>query len=617
MPWPGLRFAGRHARLMLTVAPPSRRWPVAAKAAAAAGIPLAVATAAGHQQLGLTCTLGAFTVLFGPTTAARFRARVLAAAGAGLVAAATLGAVTQAWAWLHLCAVVIVAIVAAMVCVALKVGPPGSYFFTLTVGVSGYLVGHGHPVWQVVASVAVGAAVAWLVGMSDVLVSPCGAEKRAVAAADEAIACYEAIPSCPAAGDQSDPSLGASSGESEAFAAARTRASAALHTAWITITDGAGRRALSEPRRELAEQLRDLHERYIRRTALATHTSIPAPPARHCGGDDRGDPAVDVARTTCQDIELEQLRETSLGRPSPTYLLRSALDWPHEVPLVGLRVGLATLFAGLLAMALGQGHLYWAVAFAALVLHQGGTRIAQTYRGLQRLLGTTVGLGVFMVLLWIDPKGWWLVLALVTLQFGVEMLVVRNYALATMLITPLALTIAYVGAGVDNADVTVQDRFADTVIAVIVALTVLWLTGRQAPLLIFRAQGRRCIVAMKAVMADLAAGSVDTAPARERRRQLYFELLEYETVGGHAARDDPRRISPYVPMRAAVIELGYVVLAACWHPTLRRAAALFEEARKGFAPITAAPVTQPRDATEIHEDVLTVHRLITDWTDGR
>lgn len=92
--------------------PYRRRWPVALKAALAIAIPLTVATAVGRQDWAMTCSLGAFTVLFGPTTAGRFRARLLAAAGTGFVACAWLGAITAGAPVIHLAVMVAVAVVA-------------------------------------------------------------------------------------------------------------------------------------------------------------------------------------------------------------------------------------------------------------------------------------------------------------------------------------------------------------------------------------------------------------------------------------------------------------------------------------------------------------------------
>jgi uncharacterized membrane protein YccC len=105
-------------------------------------------------------------------------------------------------------------------------------------------------------------------------------------------------------------------------------------------------------------------------------------------------------------------------------------------------------------------------------------------RAVQRVLGTFVGLGLFaLVLLW-NPHNVVLALFLMVLQFAVELVVVRNYGLALVLITPLALVIATQGASVDVGQV-VGERVFDTVLGSGIALAVLfvsWLITRRRAL---------------------------------------------------------------------------------------------------------------------------------------
>ena len=610
-----IRAARRHVRGILAVRPAVRRWPVALKAAVAVVLPLSVATALGHQEWAMTCSLGTFGVLFGARTAGRFRARLYTVIGLGFVGAATVGALSAGLPFLHMLAMVVVSTLGVLLSVALKIGPPGAVFFPLVVGVAGFVVANGIPPEQLVLSVAVGALTAWVVGMSDLVVRPRGPEEAAVRAATEAVERYEEVP--------------AEAGVEE-FGLSRAGASTAMHVAWTTVTDSVGRRGSLKGRLDLVQRLRDLHHRYAMRTAFSAHIGSDAvvahpwddqhrdaePEALRADredGTELAEPPARVGATPSPRIDFERLRQTSLGRPSGRFLLRDALHWPSETLVITVRIAVAATVTALLALVLGPGHAYWAVFSAVLVLHQGGTLAAQTYRGLQRLVGTSVGVLVFAAVVLLDPRGWWLVLVLGLLQFGVEMLVVRNYGAASVLITPLALTIGYVGAGRIGAEGVVLDRLVDTLLGVAVALVTLWCVGRRSPLLVFRGQGRRCILAMESVMSDVATSLPDTPEARERRRHLYFELLEYEAVGDRALSDDRAAVTPYLPMRREIVELGYFVLGAAWHPTLRFDTERFARARRGFAPILAAPVTRPRAAADIEADVRGVHQLITDW----
>lgn len=173
----------RHVRSMTALRQVRGHWPVALRAAVTVMIPLGVATALGRQDWAMTCSLGAFAVLYGPATAYRHRAVLAAVTGGGLVLAAFLGAISVHVPALHLAIAVLLAVLATFLVSALKVGPPGAVFFPLVTGVAGHIVNLGGDPWHMVATVAVGAATAWLVSMSGALVDPRGPEKRAVASA--------------------------------------------------------------------------------------------------------------------------------------------------------------------------------------------------------------------------------------------------------------------------------------------------------------------------------------------------------------------------------------------------------------------------------------------------
>lgn len=227
----------------------------------------------------------------------------------------------------------------------------------------------------------------------------------------------------------------------------------------------------------------------------------------HPWGATEGEEAPDDSElATTSAIDAEHLRDSSLGRPGARYLLARALQWPSEVLMVGLRVGIAAVVTGALAMVLPMAHPYWAIAFATLVLHQGGARQAQTVRGIQRLIGTMAGLGVYALILWWAPHGVWVALFLAVLQFSIELLVVRNYALAVTFITPLALTIASASGSQEPARRVIIERGADSLLAIGVALLVLMVVGRGTAVLFARAHARRVVVGMQPVLGALAAG---------------------------------------------------------------------------------------------------------------
>ncbi|WP_068402719.1 FUSC family protein [Kribbia dieselivorans] len=582
-------------RSVFTINDSPARWPIALKAALTMAIPLAIGILAGREGLGLIAGLGAFTVLYGPTTAGRFRLRLMLVVAVGLLGCLGLGVVAASYPWLLVPFMVVVAVVAAVLCNTLKVGPPGSYFFVLETGIGYYLVAHaGHHGGELLLAATSGAIVAIIVGMSDLIVDPHRPERRAVQAAERAVSAFETA--------------------EHDLRAARSRASTALHHAWTTLRDATGPRAGRVPAGlvGLTAELQGIHDRHL--TRLASSAGVTEGDPLHPRGvahdtDDR----VDLAAEDL-GVDAEQLRETALGRPEPSYLLRSSLRWPSEVLLIALRLAVATTIAGAIASAIGSDHVYWAVAFAALVLHQGGSRVAQTTRGLQRLLGTLAGLLVFGVIIAIHPSSWGLLLVVVLLQFSVEMLVTRNYALAVVVITPLALTIATGGNFDHPMGAVVRDRAVDTLIGVAVALCVLWLTmPRSSAVRFVRAAKVRTLEGIAAVVADLAAGRVTGRDEQEHRRVLYFQLLEGEGTTGRAKADDPVRVEPYLDYARAVTQLGYLVLAAAWHPELRHDQELFSHAAQVLDSLAGSDPSGPEDAAGLAARVSALSALITQW----
>lgn len=100
--------------------------------------------------------------------------------------------------------------------------------------------------------------------------------------------------------------------------------------------------------------------------------------------------------------------------------------------------GLAGSAAALLGPALSTGHPYWAMV-AAVVPLVGHTTAHRIRRGLHRVLGTLVGLGLMALIVVAHPPVWALILVIGAAQFAAEMFVTRNYFIAQIFVTPLAL----------------------------------------------------------------------------------------------------------------------------------------------------------------------------------
>jgi hypothetical protein len=143
----------------------------------------------------------------------------------------------------------------------------------------------------------------------------------------------------------------------------------------------------------------------------------------------------------------------------------------HVAVTEPLAVAAAVLLAGAAATAAGIGHPYWAVAAAAAPLSAAATA-HQVTRATQRVLGTLLGLLPAAALLALRPAPLAAVVLIAALQVVTELLVGRNYALALLCITPLALLTGQVAAP-HPVPQLLADRALETVLGAAAGLVVI------------------------------------------------------------------------------------------------------------------------------------------------
>lgn len=161
---------------------------------------------------------------------------------------------------------------------------------------------------------------------------------------------------------------------------------------------------------------------------------------------------------------------------------------PREVWQVAANRRRAALFAvgvfvaGIVGAAIGTRyggtHAYWAMVAVVAGL-TGASRRARLTRGLHRLIGTFAGVGFAALLLPLHPRGVIAVLLVVALQGAAELLVGRNYAVALIFVTPLALMMGQLGHEVPVGPLLV-DRAVETAIGCLVAMAMLYATRFRA-----------------------------------------------------------------------------------------------------------------------------------------
>jgi hypothetical protein len=132
--------------------------------------------------------------------------------------------------------------------------------------------------------------------------------------------------------------------------------------------------------------------------------------------------------------------------------------------------GAAGTLATLAGLRLGFGHNYWAMVAAVVPLVGRSTR-HRISLGIQRIIGTVLGLVLLAGILMLQPAPWQTVLVIAVCQFGAELFIARQYILAQIFVTPLALISTLLAAPTAPATL-LRDRVVETVIGAAVGIAV-------------------------------------------------------------------------------------------------------------------------------------------------
>ncbi|TQL69404.1 fusaric acid resistance family protein [Nocardioides albertanoniae] len=192
--------------------------------------------------------------------------------------------------------------------------------------------------------------------------------------------------------------------------------------------------------------------------AVATCAAVPvAPPGVVVAG------GVAVAAATIA-VLLGLLEERLLARGASVKPARGEFQLDRTAAVVA-----AVVIAGTVSTVLGLSHTYWAMVAAAVPFGVDGL-LAQTTRGLQRVVGTVIGLVLAGLLLAASLPALATALVVAFLQAVTELLVGRHYGLALITITPLSLLMVQLGHP-QPIEMLLWSRLAETLLGVVVGLT--------------------------------------------------------------------------------------------------------------------------------------------------
>jgi hypothetical protein len=165
-------------------------------------------------------------------------------------------------------------------------------------------------------------------------------------------------------------------------------------------------------------------------------------------------------------------------RPQAVRMSRAELFGAQGVRGDLIAYAAGPVIAGTIATMAGGAHPYWAMVSAVAPL-TGPSSTHRVARAMHRIWGTSAGVLLSIAILAFDPGVvTTLVLALVA-QAWAELFVARNYGLAVIGITPLALLMQHLAVESDPV-ATATDRLVETALGLGVAVALIVITARTA-----------------------------------------------------------------------------------------------------------------------------------------
>lgn len=560
----------------------NRGWYTAFKCGVAVGLPVLIGQLMGDPSFGFLAFVGSFSSQYGFGSAGRMRIRLMLGASVLLILATLVGWMTAGIPALTILALASTAFLATLAATTFDIGPPAAFYMVMAVGVTNRLIDDGIDPYRLLLAVHMGAIIGVAMGLSDLLWDRFGPERGAVEHAEAAVEAFT---------NHRDP---------ETATSVQQTCAVAVNQAWTQLLDAGW--AANDYDREVDNKTLDtlgvrliaLHERYLQISASWATGSF----------NKDGNPVT---------MPRQHTRETTLGRPSISMMVNGALNWPSEPLLIAMRNFIGVALAGVIALGFGTDRVYWAATFTVLMLHTGGSRVGQTYRSIQRLVGTILGVGLFTLLAMWNPTGIWLVLVLTACQSLTTYLLPRNYAVAVGPITAMTMLIVAHATGLAPENtlnlLLIQERLVDNLISVTSAIIVVWVTFRHSSVAFLRAYSRRVVEAAEQVLDDLALGRQSTRRARRDRQALYITLLEADAVAKRAIADDPHKHDPnakgasaYAAMVKELQALGYQILGLCWAPDPEDRGP-FVAAGDALSMITNRHVRRTRSPEELEGDI--------------
>lgn len=539
-----------------------------------AGLPVLIGVLMGHLDLGLCASMGGFAFLYVGNETYRQRAIKLLFVALGLAVSFGLGILSGSTPWLMVLLFGFIGAAAIFCFGVFQIAGPTAMFFivTFSVGTSLPLDLPGLPLR--IGMVLLGGMLAWIVGMAGWLFSPHGPETKAVSGAYRSLAVFLE-------------SMG-----TDHHHESRYQAASALRLADSAISGGELRwRRNYEPTKRLMGLTRKANEIFLTLIGISLERQATMRPElvssirsiaddikssgdklqfRKMSMESTNEHLQQLCRQISEAVDIlvsrngyEANQEAALLPPNRLRLIVSGAFNRHSTLLSSaLRYGIMIAAAAVVAYSLDLHRSYW-VPLSCSAVMLGTTVLGTMHRALQRTVGTIIGLLIGGCILSFRPEGIYIALLMGTLQFIIELIYLRNYAIAVMFITPSSLLLAESSHPDLAISYFMSARIVDILIGSAIGLAGVYLLWRRASssrlphvlAKVIRLEGKLLEQVLTAPSGEASLRPADLETALMRLRLLY------DAAFAESVRRK-REVSSLWPAVVAVHHVGYVLIAA-------------------------------------------------------
>lgn len=444
-------------------------WMKAFCAGICAGLPVLIGYLLGSLEYGLIAGLGGLTYLYVFNIPYAFRAKKLFFALMGLSIVMGLGTLVAPYPFVSAFVVALIGAIGTFLFGALRITGPAAIFFVLA-----FLMGTGMPVDPSLALlraglVFLGGAFSWVIGMIGWFNNPHGPEKVAVKKIYAELAVF--IESVGTEGfDSSKQKIGTSlksveelllSGYIPWRVSETFKRLVLLHeeanNMFLYVLENMEKLERKLPS-EIGETLRTISNTIEKKKPeIIPSLEVPNNQLAHLYE------IVNEASILLYEPLSHIQREISISKPSLRIVLGGAFDKNSVVFLNTIRYGSVLFVAAVIAQSFDFNRSYWVTLSCAAVL-SGATIMATFHRAIQRSIGTIIGILTATAILYFQPEGYVIAIAIFLLTFLTELAIVLNYGIAALFITPNALLLAESTAKIHDISYFASARVLDVLI---------------------------------------------------------------------------------------------------------------------------------------------------------